>query len=70
MDGKHSPAPRTMATVGLDVSAGGTVCFEMRYAIQQQNSPCEGPDLGDEGVTPQYSIDNGASWVTINYWPP
>ena len=68
--GSSSPAPRTMATVGLDVSAGGTVCFEMRYAIQQQNSPCEGPDLGDEGVTLQYSIDNGASWVTINYWPP
>ena len=68
--GSSSPAPRTMATLGLDVSAGGTVCFEMRYAIQQQNSPCEGPDLGDEGVTLQYSIDNGATWFTINYWPP
>ena len=68
--GSSSPAPRTMATLGLDVSAGGTVCFEMRYAIQQQNSPCEGPDLGDEGVTLQYSIDNGATWVTMNYWPP
>ena len=68
--GSSSPAPRTMATLGLDVSSGGTVCFEMRYAIQQQNSPCEGPDLGDEGVTLQYSIDNGATWVTMNYWPP
>ena len=68
--GSSSPAPRTMATLGLDVSSGGTVCFEMRYAIQQQNSPCEGPDLTDEGVTLQYSIDNGASWATINYWPP
>ena len=68
--GSSSPAPRTMATHGLDVSAGGIVCFEMRYAIQQQNSPCEGPDLGDEGVTLQYSIDNGATWVTMNYWPP
>jgi len=68
--GSSSPAPRTMETLGLDVSAGGTVCFEMRYAIQQQNSPCEGPDLGDEGVTLQYSIDNGATWVTMNYWPP
>ena len=68
--GSSSPAPRTMETLGLDVSAGGTVCFEMRYAIQQQNSPCEGPDLGDEGVTLQYSIDNGATWITMNYWPP
>ncbi|MDB3905328.1 gliding motility-associated C-terminal domain-containing protein [Crocinitomicaceae bacterium] len=68
--GSSSPAPRTMATLGLDVSAGGTVCFEMRYAIQQQNSPCEGPDLGDEGVTLQYSINNGGTWITMNYWPP
>ncbi|MDG2152297.1 MAG: T9SS type B sorting domain-containing protein, partial [Crocinitomicaceae bacterium] len=68
--GSSSPAPRTMATLGLDVSAGGTVCFEMRYAIQQENSPCEGPDLGDEGVTLQYSINNGATWTTMNYWPP
>ena len=68
--GNSSPAPRTMATVGLDVSSGGNVCFEMRYAIQEDPSPCEGPDLGDEGVTLQYSINNGASWNTINYWPP
>ena len=68
--GSSSPAPRTMATLGLDVSAGGTVCFEMRYAIQQENSPCEGPDLGDEGVTLQYSINNGTTWITMNYWPP
>jgi len=68
--GSSSPAPRTMATLGLDVSAGGTVCFEMRYAIQQQNAPCEGPDLANEGVTLQYSITNGTTWVTMNYWPP
>ena len=68
--GNSSPAPRTMATVGLDVTSGGNICFEMRYAIQEDPSPCEGPDLGDEGVTLQYSIDNGATWNTINYWPP
>ena len=53
--GNSSPAPRTMATVGLDVTSGGDICFEMRYAIQEDPSPCEGPDLGDEGVTLQYS---------------
>ena len=68
--GSSSPAPRTMATLGLDVSSGGNVCFEMRYAIQQGNSPCEGPDLSDEGVTLQYSINNGTTWITMNYWPP
>ena len=68
--GNSSPAPRTMATVGLDVLSGGSICFEMRYAIQEDASPCEGPDLGDEGITLQYSINGGATWVTINYWPP
>jgi len=68
--GSTSPAPRTMATIGLDVSSGGNVCFEMRYAIQQDNAPCEGPDLSDEGVTLQYSINGGSTWVTMNYWPP
>lgn len=68
--GNQSVAPRVMATVPLDVSAGGTVCFEMRYAIQAQASPCEGPDLASEGVYLQYSIDNGATWTTMNYWSP
>ena len=47
--GNQSVAPRVMATVPLDVSSGGTVCFEMRYAIQAQASPCEGPDLAKIG---------------------
>ncbi|MFM8596056.1 MAG: gliding motility-associated C-terminal domain-containing protein [Flavobacteriales bacterium] len=68
--GNQSVAPRVMTTVPLDVSAGGNVCFEMRYAIQAQASPCEGPDLASEGVYVQYSIDAGATWVTMNYWSP
>lgn len=68
--GDQSVAPRLMTTVPLDVASGGSVCFEMRYAIQAQASPCEGPDLASEGVYLQYSIDNGATWVTMNYWSP
>ena len=68
--GNQSVAPRVMTTVQLDVSSGGNVCFEMRYAIQAQASPCEGPDLANEGVYLQYSTDNGATWVTMNYWSP
>ena len=68
--GNQSVAPRVMTTVPLDVSSGGNVCFEMRYAIQAQASPCEGPDLASEGVYLQYSTDNGFSWVTMNYWSP
>ena len=68
--GDQSVAPRVMTTVALDVSSGGNVCFEMRYAIQAQASPCEGPDLASEGVYLQYSIDNGGNWTTMNYWSP
>ena len=68
--GNQSVAPREMTTIALDVSSGGQVCFDMRYAIQAQASPCEGPDLASEGVYVQYSIDAGLSWTTMNYWSP
>jgi len=62
--------PRDMTTVGFDLTLGGTICFEMRYSIQGDASPCEGPDEPDEGVFLQYSTDNGVTWITINYWDP
>jgi len=68
--GNQSVAPREMTTIALDVSSGGQVCFDMRYAIQAQASPCEGPDLASEGVYIQYSTDAGLSWTTMNYWSP
>ena len=68
--GNQSVAPREMTTIALDVSSGGQVCFDMRYAIQAQASPCEGPDLANEGVYVQYSTDAGLSWTTMNYWSP
>ncbi|MEN9972748.1 MAG: hypothetical protein RIS20_1095 [Bacteroidota bacterium] len=68
--GDQSVAPREMTTIPLDVSSGGQVCFDMRYAIQAQASPCEGPDLASEGVYVQYSTNAGLSWTTIQYWSP
>ena len=68
--GNQSVAPREITTIPLDVSSGGQVCFDMRYAIQTQASPCEGPDLASEGVYVQYSTDAGLSWTTMNYWSP
>ncbi|GAB4296601.1 MAG: hypothetical protein Kow0068_21010 [Marinilabiliales bacterium] len=41
----------------------------MAYAIHGNPSPCEGPDLSDEGVHLQYSFD-AVSWYDINYWDP
>ena len=68
--GSTSPAPRNLTTVNFDVSMGGTIQFEMRYAIQADPSPCEGPDEYEEGVAVQYSTDNGATWTTIEYYAP
>jgi len=68
--GAASPNPRTMATVPLDLSLGGYICFDMLFAVQGAASPCEGPDEPQEGVYVDYSIDNGATWVTIHYFNP
>lgn len=71
--GNSSGVPRTLRTVNYDFSgavAGATVCFDMLFATQGNNAPCEGPDEPDEGVYLQYSIDNGATWVTLNYFDP
>lgn len=62
--------PRDMTTNPIDLSLGGVICFEMRYAIQGDPSPCEGPDEPTEGVHLQYSTDNGTTWIDIDYWDP
>ena len=68
--GDDAVNPRDMETIGFDLTLGGTVCFEMRYSVQADATPCEGPDEPDEGVYLQYSTDNGATWVTIEYYDP
>lgn len=73
--GDQSGVPRTLETLPLNFGpsvapAGGTICFDMLFAEQGDSSPCEGPDEPDEGVYLQYSIDNGANWITINYFDP
>ncbi|MCB0764348.1 MAG: hypothetical protein KDB84_06560, partial [Flavobacteriales bacterium] len=68
--GPGSTNPRDMVTFPLDLTLGGSICFDMLFAEQGDNSPCEGPDEPQEGVYLQYSVDNGATWVTINYFDP
>lgn len=73
--GSQSSAPRALETLPLNFGpavapAGGTICFDLLMAEQGGNAPCEGPDESDEGVYLQYSIDNGATWVTIHYFNP
>ena len=59
-----------LTTIPFDVSCGGVVTFDMSYATQGGASPCEGPDLPNEGVTFQYSTNGGITWTTIQYWDP
>ncbi len=59
-----------LSTVPFDVSCGGVINFDMAYATQGGASPCEGPDLPNEGVTLQYSTDGGVTWTVMSYWDP
>ena len=61
---------REVTTNVVDVSLGGTVRFYMRYGSDDPSNGCEDPDLVDEGVFLQYSINGGAAWVNINTWNP
>ncbi len=56
-------------TAAFDISCGGVLTFDMVYSVQGQSSPCEGPDLANEGVEIQYSV-MGGPWTTIIYYQP
>lgn len=71
--GNSAPVPRAITTKSFDfttATAGVTICFDMLYATQGDNSPCEGPDEPQEGVHLQYSIDGGNTWIDMQYWDP
>jgi PKD repeat protein len=61
---------RNLTTVDFNLTGGGNVSFDLRFSIQGQASPCEGPDENDEGVYFQYSTNAGATWTTIFYFDP
>ncbi len=55
---------RTLETINYDVSSGTCkIEWWMRYGRIQGQGPCEDPDLPNEGVHLQYSIDNGTTWT-------
>jgi len=71
--GDNTTVPRTLESAAYDLTtatAGVTICFDLLFASQGGNAPCEGPDEPDEGVYLEYSIDGGATWVTIHYFDP
>ncbi|MGJ8661010.1 MAG: CUB domain-containing protein, partial [Bacteroidota bacterium] len=68
--GNASPHPRLLTTNGMDLSCGGTICFDLKFATQGGNGSCEGPDLPNEGVTLSYSTDCGTTFNNIAYFHP
>lgn len=67
--GNTANVPRVLETNPFDLSPGGVINFEMKYATQGGASPCEGIDLPTEGVYIQYRVGAGA-WTTIQYYDP
>lgn len=58
-----------IVTDGFDICSGGTLKFDMKYAIQGRSAPCEGPDLANEGVSIEYKV-GGGPWVEFIYYRP
>lgn len=72
--GASVAAPRQVKTNNYNLlqcsAIGGNICFLMKFSTQGGPDPCEGIDLPEEGVALEYSINNGATWVTIQYYDP
>ena len=68
--GDQAGAQRDLETPNLDLSQGGTICFDLKYAFIYKGVPCDGPETASEGVAIQYSIDNGTTWIDIDVIDP
>ncbi|MBL7937449.1 MAG: hypothetical protein JNM51_16705, partial [Bacteroidia bacterium] len=70
---QNSAVPRSLESLAMDVSTGGTISFEYRQAkFNSDPSPCEAPDIlmsgtTNEGIFVQYSTNNGVTWNTFKY---
>jgi len=56
-----------ITTTDLDVSSGGTINYDFRFAGNSGIGPCETADQYNEGVALEYSTDAGASWSLVVY---
>lgn len=70
--GNILPHPRSVTTQSFDLTGGtNELHFDMKWSTQGMQSPCEGPDLPDEGVHLQYSTNGlNGPWKEIIYWDP
>jgi gliding motility-associated-like protein len=70
--GPGTAAPRSITTAPVDVSCGGTVCFDFKFVCEScgDSAPCEGADTYAEGVSLQCSTDGGTTWTDFAYFAP
>ncbi len=68
--GPSTNSPRYLRTKDLNTNEATRICFDLRFPPQESGSPCEGPDLVDEGVALEYSNDGGSTWQQITYFNP
>ena len=70
--GNAAPHPRIVTTQAFDLTGGSNeLHFDMKFSTQGMQSPCEGPDLPDEGIHLQYSTGGmSGPWKEIIYWDP
>jgi gliding motility-associated-like protein len=68
--GATAVLPAALVSNPFNVQFGGQICFDFAYAVQGGAAPTEGPDLSEEGITLQYSIDGGVTWLDIQYMMP
>ncbi len=61
---------RILETHDMDLTKGGVIQFDLKFAIQNGPIGCEGPDEMLEGVSLQYSNDSGSNWNDITYFCP
>ncbi|MBN2668436.1 MAG: hypothetical protein JXR60_04325 [Bacteroidales bacterium] len=68
--GDAATFPRDLITQPYSISEECQICFDFVMAVQGNATPCEGPDEEDEGVSLQWSTDDGATWTDITYFSP
>lgn len=69
--GNLADVPRELETNPVDVALGGQICFDLIMAVQGGGcNNAEGPDLSEEGVSFQYSLNGGITWIDIAYFQP
>ena len=62
---------RVVETIPIDISSGGeSLKFDMFFPEQGGTQPCEGPDEPNEGISISFSVDNGVTWNTLEYFDP